>query len=242
MSVVLGRDGNPQEAVWYQFKIPLSDYERKVGTINDFSTIRFARIFMTGFKNVTHLRFATLELVRGEWRPYKFNLNSRGDAPANGQLDISVVNIEENSSRQPVNYVLPPGVGRQLDSGQSQAVQLNEQSMSMKLTDLAAGDARGVYRNTQHDLRNYKRLQMWVHAESLIDDATNLKSGELSMFIRLGTDVRSNYYEYEIPLVLTPHGKYSDSNADRRIVWPEDNFMDINLQALAVTLTTNGIP
>ena len=104
--------------------------------------------------------------------------------------------------------------------------------MSMKLTDLAAGDARGVYRNTQHDLRNYKRLQMWVHAESLIDDATNLKSGELSMFIRLGTDVRSNYYEYEIPLVLTPHRKYSDSNADRRIVWPEDNFMDINLQAL----------
>ena len=232
VSVIPGRDGNPQEAVWYQFKIPLSDYERKVGTINDFSTIRFARIFMTGFKNVTHLRFATLELVRGEWRPYKFNLNSRGDAPANGQLDISVVNIEENSSRQPVNYVLPPGVGRQLDSGQSQAVQLNEQSMSMKLTDLAAGDARGVYRNTQHDLRNYKRLQMWVHAESLIDDATNLKSGELSMFIRLGTDVRSNYYEYEIPLVLTPHRKYSDSNADRRIVWPEDNFMDINLQAL----------
>ena len=66
--------------------------------------------------------------------------------------------------------------------------------------------------------------------ESLIDDATNLKSGELSMFIRLGTDVRSNYYEYEIPLVLTPHRKYSDSNADRRIVWPEDNFMDINLK------------
>ncbi len=67
-------------------------------------------MFMTGFKEVTHLRFATLELVRGEWRDYKFNLNSRNDSPAEGSLDMSVVNIEENSGREPVNYVLPPGV------------------------------------------------------------------------------------------------------------------------------------
>ncbi len=101
-------DGKDLRVEWFQFKIPLSDYERIVGSIRDFSTIRFARMFMTGFKAVTHLRFATLELVRGEWRPYDFNLNTRGDAPAEGQLDISVVNIEENSRREPVNYVLPP--------------------------------------------------------------------------------------------------------------------------------------
>ncbi|WP_290385863.1 cell surface protein SprA, partial [Paramuribaculum intestinale] len=169
-------------------------YERKVGSISDLSAVRFARMFMTGFKKVTHLRFATLELVRGEWRGYKFNLNSRADTPAEGELDLSVVNIEENAGREPVNYVLPPGVTRIQDPGQSQAVQLNEQSMSMKLTGIQAGDARGVYRNTQHDLRNYKRMQMWVHAESLIDDVTDLRSGQLSGFLRLGSDVKNNYY------------------------------------------------
>lgn len=232
-SVVLTRDGQEQTAEWYQFKIPLSAYEKIVGSISDFSTIRFARMFMTGFKQVTHLRFATLELVRGEWRTYDFNLNSRGDLPAEGDLDVSVVNIEENADREPVNYVLPPGVTRIVDPGQSQITQLNEQSLSLKVTGLQAGDGRGVYRDTQHDLRNYKRLQMWVHAERLIDDVTNLKSGELSMFIRLGSDVKNNFYEYEIPLVLTPHGRYNNYvETDRDKVWPIENFMDLQLQNL----------
>lgn len=236
-SIVPTRDGKDQEVEWYQFKIPLSDYEKVVGSINDFTTIRFARMFMTGFRQVTHLRFATLELVRGEWRGYDFNLNNRGDQPAEGQLDLSVVNIEENADREPVNYVLPPGVTRITDPGQSQITQLNEQSMSMKVTGLDAGDARGVYRNTQLDLRNYSRMQMWVHAEALIDDVTNLKSGELSIFLRLGSDVKSNYYEYEVPLALTPPvtppGKYNQYlTSDRYIVWPESNYMNFNLQSL----------
>ncbi len=233
VSIVPTRDGTNPEVEWYQFKIPLSDYERAVGSISDFSTVRFARMFMTGFKKTTHLRFATLELVRGEWRPYDFNLNNRGDAPAQGQLDISVVNIEENSTREPVNYVLPPGVTRINDPGQSQITQLNEQSMSLKVTGLAAGDARGVYRNTQQDLRNYSRIQMWVHAESLIDDPTTLRSGDLSIFLRLGTDVKNNFYEYEVPLELTPHGTYNRYlTSDQYIVWPRENYLDFNLQSL----------
>ena len=227
-------DGKDLQVEWYQFKIPLSDYERVVGSIRDFSTIRFARMFMTGFKAVTHLRFASLELVRGEWRPYDFNLNTRGDAPAEGQLDISVVNIEENSRREPVNYVLPPHVTRITDPGQSQVVQLNEQSMSLKVLDLNPGDARAVYRNTQLDLRNYKRLQMWNHAEALIDNTTNLRSGDLSMIIRLGSDVKNNFYEYEIPLELTPPRNDYNTHlqSDRYIVWPENNFLNLNLEAL----------
>lgn len=232
VSVVRTRNDSNQTVEWYQFKVPLEDYEKIVGSIRDFSTIRFARMFMTGFKQVTHLRFATLELVRGEWRPYDFNLNNRGDEPAEGQLDISVVNIEENAGREPVNYVLPPGVSRISDPGQSQIVQLNEQSMSLKVTGLQPGDARAVYRNTQHDLRNYKRMQMWVHAEALIDNVTNLRSGDLSIFVRLGTDVKNNFYEYEIPLHLTPPDRYHDNPADRRRVWPAENFMDFSLQRL----------
>lgn len=232
-TMVPGRNGQPVKVEWIQFKIPLADYEKKVGSINDLTSVRFARIFMTGFKQVTHLRFATFELVRGEWRGYNFNLNNRGDSPAEGQLDLSIVNIEENAGREPVNYVLPPGVTRITDPSQSQIVQLNEQSMSMALTDLRPGDARGVYRNGQNDLRNYKRMQMWVHAEAPIDNIQNLRSGQFSVFIRLGSDVKANYYEYEVPLELTPHGKYNGDFASQRyIVWPESNRLDFAIQSL----------
>ncbi|MBD5371610.1 MAG: cell surface protein SprA [Bacteroides sp.] len=222
-----------QTVTWYQFKIPLASPDKVVGGISDFTTVRFARMFMTGFKEVTHLRFASLELVRGEWRDYKFNLNSRNDSPAEGELDMSVVNIEENAGRTPVNYVLPPGVDRIQDPGQSQATQLNEQSLSLKLTGLQPGDARGIYKNTQLDLRVYRRLQMWVHAEALIDDPTNLKDDDLAIFIRLGSDVKNNYYEYEVPLDITPPGSYNNFNsADRARVWPLDNRLDLSFESL----------
>ncbi|MDE6818599.1 MAG: cell surface protein SprA, partial [Muribaculaceae bacterium] len=233
VSLVRTRDNQDVEVEWYQFKIPLSEYESKIGSINDFTAVRFARMFMTGFSAPTHLRFATLELVHGEWRGYNFNLNNRSDTPAEGRLDLSVVNIEENAGREPVNYVLPPGVSRITDPGQSQIVQLNEQSMSMKLTDIKAGDARGVYRNTQQDLRNYKRMQMWVHAEAPIDNTQNLRSGQFSVFLRIGSDVKANYYEYEIPLELTAPGRYNNEVASQRyLVWPESNFMDFAIQSL----------
>ncbi len=231
VSVVSTQTG-PQETVWYQFKIPLSNPEKTVGDISDFSSIRFARIFMTGFSQPTHLRFATLELVRGEWRDYTFSLNTRGDAPAEGELDVSVVNIEENSGRTPVNYVLPPDVTRIVDPSLAQATRLNEQSLSLKITGLHAGDARAVYKNSMLDLRQYKRLQMWTHAERLVDDPTDLQSGQVALFIRLGSDVKNNYYEYEIPLDLTPPGNYNNSNSsDRAIVWPLANRLDVPLSA-----------
>ena len=232
-SVQRTRNGQDQHVTWYQFCIPIKSYEKVVGSINDFSSIRFMRMFLTNFKETTHLRFASLELVRGEWRNYDYNLNSRNDAPGNGVIEVNTVNIEENASREPVNYVLPPGVNRIVDSGQSQITQLNEQSMQMKVEGLEAGDARGVYRNTNLDLRTYKRLQMFVHNEAFINDATNLKDGDVSIFVRLGSDVKNNYYEYEIPLRVTPPGHYStNSSADRLTVWPKENMLDLDLDVL----------
>ena len=227
------RDGKTQTATWYQFTIPLANYEAKVGPIQDFSTIRFIRMFMTGFKETIHLRFATLEFVRGEWRNYKYNLNMRGEQPASGNISINTVNIEENGSRDPVNYILPPGVTRIIDSGQTQITQLNEQSMQLSVEQLDAGDARGVYRNMDLDLRTYKRLQMFVHNEATIGNETNLRNGDVSLFVRLGSDVKNNYYEYEIPLTVTPPGDYNtNSTSDRYIVWPEENMLDIDLDVL----------
>ena len=232
-AVAYTRNGKELKVTWYQFSIPLREYEKKVGSINDFSTIRFIRMFMTGFKETTHLRFASYDLVRGEWRNYNYNLNQRGDTPAEGSINVNAVNIEENASREPVNYVLPPGVTRIVDGGQSQITQLNEQSMQMKVEGLQPGDARGVYRNTSLDLRIYKRLQMFVHNEAFVNDVTNLQNGDVSLFIRLGSDVKNNYYEYEVKLDVTPPGRYNNnSSADRLRVWPENNMIDIDLDLL----------
>ena len=227
-------NGKTEKINWYQIKIPIRDYNRKIGSISDFKTIRFMRMFMTDFSEMTILRFGTFELVRGEWRTYTQDLSNPKMPPTiNASLDVSSVNIEENGDRNPVSYVLPPGVTRMMDPSQPQLRQQNEQALSMKITNLAPQDARAVYKNTYYDLRQYKRLQLFTHAEKFIDDVTQLANDELSVFIRLGSDYKNNYYEYEVPLKLTPHGTYSSYNStDQETVWPAANLMDIKLEAL----------
>lgn len=227
-------NNNIEPVTWYQFKIPLREFDDKVGNIRNFKSIRFIRMFLTNFEKEKHLRFATLDLVRGEWRNYTKELYETGKTPvSDGKMDVQAVNIEENSEKKPVNYILPPGVTRQTDPGQPQVLQQNEQSMLMKLTDLAPNDARAVYKSTSYDMRQYKRMQMFVHAEQVIGDPTNLKDNELTCFIRLGSDMVNNYYEYEVPLTLTPHGVYSSSSiADRETVWHPDNLIDFAFEAL----------
>jgi cell surface protein SprA len=225
---------NIEQVTWYQFKIPLREFDDKVGNIRNFKSIRFVRMFMTGFEQEKHLRFATLDLVRGEWRGYTKALHEPGKTPiSDGKLDVQAVNIEENSEKSPVNYIMPPGITRATDPGQPQMLQQNEQSMLMKVLNLAPGDARAVYKNTSYDMRQYKRLQMFVHAEQLINDESNLRDNELTCFIRIGSDMVNNYYEYEVPLMLTPHGVYSSSSVrDREIVWHPDNMIDFPFEAL----------
>ena len=229
---------------WYQFKIPLrgdTAIMKKVGNIRNFKSIRFARIYMTNFAQETHLRLATLDLVRGEWRSYTKGLyqdiannqyNISNPYTGNGSMDVEAVNIEENSNRTPVNYVLPPGITRQTDPGQAQLIAQNEQSMVFRLHDLAPKDARAVYKNVVYDMRQYKRLQMFVHAECL-PQFDPIADQDISCFIRLGSDLKNNYYEYEIPLYLTPEGTYNnDVAADRAKVWLQENTFDFDLQTL----------
>ncbi|MCF8346334.1 MAG: cell surface protein SprA, partial [Bacteroidales bacterium] len=226
-------NGKTDKVTWYQFRVPIYDYVRAVGGISDFKTIRFMRLYTTGFQDTVFLRFAKLELVRGEWRRYNLPFMEGGEdwsgiEPPEGTLAISAVNIEENAGKEPVNYTLPPNFTRQLDPTQPQIRQLNEQSIVLKVIDLGDGDARAAYKNTDLDVRQYRKIKMEAHAESLIDG--DLRDKELSAFIRLGSDYQGNFYEYEVPLVLTPHGRYSnDSEADRAIVWPVDNQFEIDL-------------
>ena len=224
------RNGDTTTVNWFQFRIPVTAYEHKEGSITDFSSIRFMRMFMTNFQKPIVLRFGSLDLVRGEWRIYKQSLATTG--AETGAMTVSAVNIEESNDKKPVNYVLPPGISRVTDPSQPQLVESNEQALNMTVRNMSKGESKAVYKNTHYDLRQYKRMQMFVHANHLVPDNTNLKDGDLAVFIRLGSDYKTNYYEYEIPLKLTPdRSDYSRfSTADRQQVWPEENMLDIELK------------
>ena len=221
------RDNTKSSVTWYQFRIPVDEFESRQGNINDFSSIRFMRMFLTGFKKPIVLRFGTLDLVRGEWRTYDQQLS----AASGGTLEASAVNLEENAEKTPVNYVLPPGISREQDPSQPQLVESNEQALSLVVRNMTSGEAKAVYKNTTLDLRQYKRIQMFTHANALEQNTTNLKDRELAVFIRLGSDYKNNYYEYEIPLTLTaPRSNYNRNvPADRRLVWSEENMLDVAL-------------
>ena len=223
----LRNNDNTQENTWYQFRIPIKDFERKEGSISDFTSIRFMRMFCTNFEKPIVMRFGSLDLVRGEWRIYEQSLSGGAEV---GKVAVSAVSIEENNDKEPVNYVLPPGIRREQDPTQPQLVESNEQSLAMTVTDLGTGSSKAVYKNTNIDLRQYKRIQMFTHANAMPQNTTNLTDNQLAVFIRLGSDYKNNYYEYEIPLRLTAPGEYNRySPQDCRSVWPEENMLDIPL-------------
>lgn len=229
------RNGNTEKADWYQFRIPVNTPNDIIGNISDFSSIRFIRMYLTGFSEPVILRFGSLDLVRGEWRTYEQALNNANNMPSkSGAFNVSAVNYEENSNKTPVNYVIPPGISRVIDPSQPQLKQDNEQALSLTVHNLASGDARAVYKNTSLDLRRYKHIQMYTHANALdlLDpDYTQLENNQVSVFVRLGSDYKNNYYEYEIPLTLTPADVYTDGRSKE--VWPSANMLDVDLSVFS---------
>jgi cell surface protein SprA len=226
-------NGKSGTVKWYQFKIPVQSPDVVVGNIQDYKSIRFIRMFLKDFEEEVILRFATLELVRGEWRKYYSNLLTPGeyipDPNQSGtEFDISTVSIEENGSRSPVPYVLPPDIEREINVGTTNYQQLNEQAMVLKVCNLLDGDARGTYKTTDFDFRQYKKLKMYIHAEKSIE-YQELMRGDVTVFIRIGSDFTENYYEYEVPVEFTP---WYTSAANSDLIWPDANRMEIELQNL----------
>lgn len=215
---------------WLQFKVPVTEFQKKVNGINDFRSIRFMRMFLKDFDEEVVLRFARLEFVRGEWRRYLLDLNQPGeDIQGDGEqttFNVGAVNIEENGKREPINYKLPPGIERQLDPSQTIQRQLNEQSLTLEVCGLEDGDARAAYKNVQFDVRTYKKLKLFVHAEE-VSKANPLDDKDLTLFVRLGTDFVDNYYEYEIPLYESMWGDNSELG-----IWPEANNVEIDFDNL----------
>ncbi len=225
------KNNDVETVTWYQFKIPVKSPETTVGNIEDFKSIGFVRMFVKGFDKNIILRFAKLQLVRGEWRKYTFNLDQAGeylpdDNSFGTTFDVTTVNIEENSSKKPIPYVLPPGIDREINVGSSNLQKLNEQSLLLRVCKLQDGQARAAFKNTQFDVRNYKKIRMFIHAEAGPgNDALN--DGDLSVFVRMGIDFNSNYYEYEVPLKVT-----KPPTSDPNLIWPAANDMIIELQDL----------
>lgn len=228
---------NNTPVTWYHFRIPIKEYNKRVGPISDFRSIRYARMYFTGFEDSVVFRFATLELVRSEWRKFNETLISPGEelsVPESPETKFAIgaVNIEENDNKEPVNYVLPPGITRVVDPADPQLRQLNEQAISFTVEELQDGHARAAYKTAQLDIREYKRLQMFVHAAE-IPGRNALEDGDVTAFIRIGSDFTENYYEYEIPLEITEPGNYKsgdEDERDRKLVWK--NEFDIKLNQL----------
>ena len=58
----------------------------------------------------------------------------------------------------------------------------------------------------------------------------------MSIFVRLGSDYNGNYYEYEVPLKVTPWGTLLPED-----IWPNDNNVDLVFEDLkTLKLTQNA--
>ncbi|NBP75286.1 MAG: hypothetical protein EBU61_04545, partial [Crocinitomicaceae bacterium] len=100
-------------------------------------------MFLKNFDEEVVLRFAKLELIRGEWRRYKQDLTQPGLSiqtdPNLTSFNIGAVNVEENDQRYPVKYEVPPGITREIDPSQVYQRQMNEQSLMLQVCNLQDG-------------------------------------------------------------------------------------------------------
>ena len=223
------------DATWYLYRIPVRDFERKVGNISGFKSIRYMRMILTGFQQPVVLRFSNFRMIGSRWRRYQADLRGGGfqgeQEPNFNDFSVSVVSLEENGvweeptpGQPPTSpYRIPPGVRRDRDVTSAISRQLNEQAVQVCVDNLKDGDARAIFKNVGVDLFNYGRIKMFLHANSISED------DELHAFLRLGTDFDQNYYEIEIPLKITDP---SIQNPSDREVWPEENEIDLDLNEL----------
>ena len=226
-------NGDNKEIKWYQFRIPIREPDKVVGNIEGFSSIRFMRMFMKGFKSDIVIRFATLDLVRGEWRTYTQSIQAPGEYIAGDQtnhtlFEQSAVNLEENSNRNPIPYVIPPGIYQEVYTGTLSTIRQNEQALQLSVENLVDGDARAVYKSTSFDFRYYQKLRMFIHAEKMYE-YDHMEDGDLTVFLRFGSDLTDNYYEYEVPLKFTD---WNVSSTDDYAIWPEENNIEIDFKEL----------
>ena len=244
-------NGDEYTTRWIQFKIPIQKsyyentsfdtYFEAVNEINDLRSIRFMRMLLSGFEEEVVFRFGTLDLVRGDWRRYNKPLNEDLLVNTATTVDISTVNILENENRIPINYVLPPEIQREQINNNNTIIRQNEQSLSFRVCDLKPMDARGIFKAVNLDMRQYSKLRMFLHAESLPGNEPLPGAGSedefdrrMVAFIRLGTDYQDNFYQIEIPLKPTDYTENMSNRLTAEEVWiPKSNSLEIPVELLS---------
>jgi cell surface protein SprA len=225
-------DGSQKDFRWLQFRIQVSNPDEVINGITGYNSIRFMRMFLTKFKMPVVLRFGELQLVRGDWRRYTKTLDENINPQqnlTNGQLqnfEVGVVNIRENEDRNPIPYVLPPGIKREVLRGSTTLQKQNEQSLTLKATDLEPDETRAIFKNVRVDLRMYKHLKLFLHAEG-IQTKPQVQNEDIKAIIRIGSDLNDNYYQLEKLLSISDYGASSAIG-----VWPDENNLDVFLEYL----------
>lgn len=220
---------NGDRVDWYLFRIPVRNPDRVQGNINGFKSIRYVRTYLTEFEEPIVLRMVNFRMVGSQWRTFQESLYEKGlfeiPEPSGPNFNVSVVSIEENSQGGDgvPPYMVPPGINRDRDNTSVVERRRNEQSLQLCVEDLRDKDARAVFKNVNMDMINYGRIKMFLHGHS--DD--NIQPGEVSAFLRLGTDFTENYYEIEVPLTMT-----DASAVSARDIWPEENEIDLAFSEL----------
>jgi len=218
---------------WYLFRIPIRTPDSTVGNISGFKSIRYVRMYLTGFSDPIMLRMAQLQFSANQWRVYQYDdINPPSGTvsvePSGAVLTVSTVNVEENSQfvDGKCMYQLPPGFKRDQDVTSMVNRRLNEQSLQLCIDDLEDGKSKGAYKNVNYNFLNYERVKMFVHGES---KDVYMKDGQMYAFLRVGTDNTSNYYEISVPLKLSDHHSTNPND-----IWPVQNEIDF-----AITDLTN---
>ena len=221
------RDGG--KTGWYLVRIPVKNFTRRVGGIQDFTLMESIRIWTTGHTSPITVRFATLELVGSQWRTSEaVNVTDidgetiNAENPLTGaRISIESVNNEENS-----DYEIPKGAvrNRVRDPQSGQIRDAREQAMVIRASNLRPNRHLAVYRTytSAQDLLRYKNLRMFVHLNGRVNnrllDAED--RGALKLFIRLGANEDSDYYEYEQSLTPSPLNNIpSESNQKADYLW-----------------------
>ena len=212
-------NGQRSKNKWYLFRIPVGQFDAGIPNSGEsvLNNVRFARILLDGIDETTTLRFGSLDLVRSDWRKYTKNIsadymNDYQDEGTglvdNENFFVGSINLEENGAGTPP-YVLPPGIDRQVLSGNAGVQRQNESSLYLKVNNLAGNTAKAVVRNANLDMRRYKKLGLFLHAEDIKNISNASKDADAKFFIRLGSDITDNYYEYETSLKYTPNNARS---------------------------------
>lgn len=202
---------------WYQVRIPLREFQRQIGDINNFQQISYIRFWMSGYREPLTMRFATFEFVGSQWRKSE----EVGNQSARTDFKVQTINSEENSNRRPIPYRVPKGTVRPIVRTQQGDLEGNEQSLVLSVNDMRQGDIRMIRRNYTEGLNliNYSNLRMFVHGEGYN------RRNDVELVIRLGRDLENDYYEYRQPII--PSDPRSDIFAENLLQSRDPEILDL---------------